>query len=142
MKRYYDSPIIAAYMAKEFGLGYLSQLGNDIVINEWEGQVHWAVGCGHAYVGKFYLHPDSLSILEPMVGDVYDGGSDMGIVTLVSESDYDAICEKLPELRHSFSYPEMICDEGEYLAAAEHGWKVIQRNGTPFCWPVEESEGA
>jgi hypothetical protein len=83
MTMYYDCPIEAAYMVKNFGVKFqvypygqavLSDFSYDTLTHHLEScledkEVRW----------KYYIHPDNLSIFEPRIGDlIHVGYGDYG----------------------------------------------------------------
>ncbi len=61
MKKYYNDPLAAAYMAMEFGVKYVDD-------NPKAGTETWLGK--FLYADKYHIHPDSYHIFEPQVGDV------------------------------------------------------------------------
>jgi hypothetical protein len=118
MIMFYDDPLAAAYMAREFGV----KLDRDTTaahkkadyINRLLGSV-----CG-GNIGKvspvMYIHPDSLHIFEPQVGDYVQFGE-----------DHYGLFKKL---RSDKYYENFV------------GVKIIQRNNRPFFWPESEANPA
>lgn len=130
-KLYYDDPLIAAYMSKEFGVEYITPEkytythewldffldidGDDIVDNG----------------GEHYIHPDSHHIFEPQVGDlVYTGHHDGNEYTV-------RLMKFATEHKGAFIWS----------IAGAHGpvgknciKSIIQRNNKPFFNPLKEKE--
>ncbi len=72
-KQFYDCPIKAAYMAKEFGVRYKSVTGFGLQdITQWElADVNGDLrGTLRRLQGEYHIHPDSYSIFEPKEGDL------------------------------------------------------------------------
>lgn len=67
---YYDDPLAAAYMAREFGvrLGY-PQDNKDYPFVEICDTRYEYLMLSDAK-GKYYIHPDSLAVFEPKEGDL------------------------------------------------------------------------
>src|SRR5262249_46470144 len=74
---YYDSPIKPAYMQETFGMRftnasgaevrYVSGVGSKKIYSTWE----FVGSPDTGYIdSEFYIHPDSLRLLEPKEGDV------------------------------------------------------------------------
>lgn len=126
MRYYYDDPLAAAWMAKHFGMEFHGENGQ-LEINSDEGSTWFCELCdlGHKYMGPFYIHPDSLHLLEPQEEDI---GIDAE----------GALCNG--------------CKDGWYYEnakAEEYGdfeptlpVTIIQRNGKAFMWPQSEQEPA
>jgi hypothetical protein len=129
-KRYYDSSIIAAYMAKEFGAVIVDDKGVTFRLAEI---IHDSFFGG--YDGKFYLHPDSLSLLEPVVGDLYEVDVTCDVPMLNEKYELIGYKSRSSPFAEHMRVPVSRNLNGEFL-------RIIQRNGKPFFWPLEESEGA
>lgn len=77
-KLYYDCPIEAAYMAKNFGVRLQrvnpTQLVEEDLYKEYNHPAHMAnlrlFDCMEKAWQKIYVHPDSLSIFEPSIKDI------------------------------------------------------------------------
>lgn len=131
---YYNCPIAAAYMEKNFGMKYLVEIdytisspfdrpvvkekrtiecdGTDIILMNYGRET-----CEH---GTIYIHPDSLKLLEPIIGDLY----------LINDDGL------LDEHKNT----TIVID-----AALIQGWdnrfdgQIILRNGKAFIWPEVEA---
>lgn len=110
-KLYYNCVIEAAYMAKNFGVKFQSLQGNlnkcfDFDIDDCEKILNY---CGDPHLS---VHPDSLHIFEPKLGDFIEtemlngGGGDM----------------------YHYHFPDT-------QLKADKSVKVILRNGKPFIYP-------
>lgn len=80
MTPFYTDPIKAAWMAKKFGMEFLNENGDELwIVNGgiFTKNLHKYFGiCLVDYSGPYHIHPSSLALLEPMVGDlVYDGNT-------------------------------------------------------------------
>lgn len=141
MKRYfYTDPLAAAYMAKHFGMKLEARhtdeqmaeydiLESDrwfdwwdsCIVDGWEHEIE-TVSDAVAYIkdasSKIYVHPDSLHLLEPKVGDLI----------LEPEKDTGARIE----LSSAYHWNKSFDWEQRQPA------KIIQRNGLPFMWPEQE----
>jgi hypothetical protein len=114
MRYFYDDPLAAAWMAKHFGM--LITIENDaFIFNDWEDLLD--VNVTECYRGNYYIHPDSLSGLDPQAGDLY----------LLDEDDEGAIVITLGA---------QLIEKWEQRPIG----KIIQRNGLAFHWPKEESD--
>ena len=118
-KLYYNCPIEAAYMAKNFGarfkdeefLYYAHSLIGDYFDFNYFNQ-------NHPY--KNYIHPNSLSIFEPQVGDTLKG-SPFGVVSVNGTRQMSAEAQLA-------------------INEAVGNTIIIQRNNKPFIMPQEEKE--
>ena len=80
---------------------------------------------------KYYLHPDSEHILEPIVADLgIDDSGDVGKYRLAYKRD-----ESEEELMPSINRPAGFY--GQYWESIGKA-KIIQRNGIHFMWPEED----
>lgn len=143
MRHYYTDPLAAAWMAKHFGMIYgvpypltpsreATQTGIEKIICRIDQDNYFN---GHGYPKSestilifkhernytedarppFYIHPDSLHLLEPQDGDLIlttDRGGTKALF-FVDEHTFDFIkrCKT---------------------------FNIIQRNGIPFMWPESE----
>lgn len=128
MKRYfYTDPFAAAWMTTHHGVTYVNDLPHGQghcfqVISRASG---WADASPYDLIlpcnGKprVYIHPDSLHLLEPQVGDLLRGDE-----------------HTMPQIR----YMDLPDSEqmGTGAALMRRGFKIIQRNGIPFMWPEHE----
>lgn len=75
-KYYYNCPIKAAYMAKEFGVKMYSPETEEYIEAELcISDYLWAASNPDDdmnYQPPFYIHPDSLEIFEPREGDIVE----------------------------------------------------------------------
>ena len=139
-RAYYTCPLQAAYMAKEFGVkSRIHKYGDkfwdaggeerfeysddpELIVDLWIED----------YPEERGIHPDSMAVFEPMVGDLVTGTARY----MDNKSDF--------------------CS-GVYNTAADVGWqieefngrvfgrdvsnlRIIQRQGKPFFWPQWEEE--
>jgi len=148
-KLYYDCPLQAAYMAKEFGVIlafkttiYASPFGigaekelaayrNYEQFNPWR-IIKWKKpkdiinaprdygGAGRD--GKFYVYPDSLPIFEPRKGDFVRDGELGGVL----QESGEILCTD-----GAATMSCEMCDEINY---------ILQRNGKPFFMPLVADE--
>lgn len=135
-KRYfYRDPLAAAWMVKHFGMKIID---SGINVFTTDGGIDWfsidtlvelevhpdADKCTD---GKFYIHPESLHILEPLVGDVGD----------TPEEGYCIFFEQEGELWVDF-FGQSRFPWAEYKDMVT--LSIIQRNGQPFIWPELETD--
>jgi len=130
MKYYYKDALAAAWMADKYGMAFQSasrgdypymgmEKGNIYDVNPLHNMQE-SYRMNNLFVEHYYIHPDSLSILEPQVGDLIsiNNGESASIVT------HQEFLEQIESMKHQFSSP----------------LKIIQRNNTVFMWPEKESE--
>jgi hypothetical protein len=133
---YYKDPLAAAWMAKHFAMElYCVNDDNEMAeydLDESEREypfAHamiddgctaetWGVIINESLGRRAYVHPDSLHILEPKLGDVLYSRVGGGV----------SVEEMLSEERASQTGPHII----------QRGGKVIQRNGKLFFWPESD----
>jgi hypothetical protein len=113
---FYTDPLAAAWMAKHFGMRFIDEgkdneaYGEDLDSFFFEGQTGATIAC----IGPFVVHPDSLHLLKPQLGD---------IVSMTKAMDrYAAVKDE--------QFIEAFEETGDY--------KIIQRNGIAFHWPESE----
>lgn len=109
-KLYYDDPLAAAYMAREFRVQYESKNGHkllyataDIFMFEECEEVIQFMG------DKYYIHPDSLAVFEPREGDLIKNIKDLEI-----DGNYEF-----------YDNNKVICTDRI----------IIQRDNKPVFWP-------
>ena len=110
MKRYYyDCPLESAYMAKHFEMKiYMGDLVADNIW-EWKDCADSASLEDDIIPKRFNIHPDSLPLLEPQVGDLIESSA-------------------LPTTMQYFRI-DIVCDE--YVGLE----RIIERNGKVFFSP-------
>src|SRR5271166_6517651 len=112
MRYFYTDPLAAEWMMDKFGMEFETDKGQRISI--FDG--FFLAENDRSNIDKAYIHPDSMHLLEPQVGD------------LVSECGNFHIAESSCE-------PQFIIPITNYSKAA----KIIQRNGMAFHWPESEA---
>lgn len=121
MKYYYDDPLEAAWMVREFNFSY----GRKI-----EGKINYYFldenDCLEFYCTdtKFYLAPDFYPLLLPQVGDLVKSKSGKTADTIVGNID------GIPKMTSIDTIEEMLINEDEI---------IVQRQGKAWFTPkVEE----
>lgn len=115
---FYTDPLAAAWMAKHFGM--------DVRIDCPDGErfldaitTHGVNTFGGAIAAnnytRFYIHPDSLLLLEPQVGDALQLNDKPYIISLIGY--------EIERLAHRKRHEKA---------------RIILRNGIPFMWPESE----
>lgn len=120
MKYFYTDPLSAAWMAKHFGMTFETE--PELVKVSFEGMSYktmdFLIVSGYALDSSrevYYIHPDSLPILEPKIKDLVE-------VNIHPEPTHLMVTSNFFEW-------------GMYSAVS----KVIQRSGVAFMWPeIEE----
>lgn len=148
MRYYYSCPIKAAYMAKHFGMLFLFRYedGQEISLRGLGNMLAYADGSlGEA---KFYVHPDSLHLLDAQKEDLigftpqcYSDERRYEIVTQIGWADWKGDVKR--KIHAKARNPE----EWERCVLT-HEWDdwnikniiIIQRNGIAFHWPETEAE--
>lgn len=109
---YYSDQLKAAYMAREFGMRFLRPDGSEVNLSHGMGREMgddgWIEFIAVPNDGD-YIHPDSLSILQPQEGDLVEASTETE--------------------QYTFYY------HAEMLAKSD---KIIQRQGKAFFWPERE----
>lgn len=109
MNHYYTCPLSAAWMSKKFGIKFTG--------DGWTLQFGSA-GQYIAFPGKYYIHRDSLHILDPQIGDTIKKSEDVYIIG-PNHHEYRG--------------------RSQFITIAESdGVEIIQRNGAAFMWPEVE----
>lgn len=134
MKRYYyNDSLAAAWMAKHFGMRF-----EDTCEGKEQGRIGYNAGryifaeCDDLFdhaenrLINLYLHPDSLPLLVPKVGDVIQRFEEefiyYGLQTVVDDATAHKYCYESSAHINSFK-------------SDQTGFRIIQRNGKPFHWP-------
>ena len=124
-KLYYDDPLAAAYMAREFGVEYKSNYTKDWLSAQSytsRGNFDWL------YV-EYHIHPDSLDIFTPKEGDLVDWD-------VVNGYSYNAEREKESAFMGGYSkYP--VGPNRSDAVIGEVVYKIIQRDGKQFFMPKD-----
>lgn len=132
MSYYYTDPLAAAWMAKYFGIRLDYECSNMIMQNA-AAQVYMALDVSQGGKGKFYIHPDSLGILEPQEGDLVQGDRD---AKFIGKDDIEYIADS------AWAFLVVIDSlpiDGEISIEGAKKCKIIQRQGISFMWPEIES---
>jgi len=128
MQYLYTDPLVAAYMAREFGAIYTQ--GNKDVANPWKLDDFTKIINSNDFFKKlyFYIHPDSETIFEPKDGDIiknpakHQYGKTGWRYTIVSERNLRTNC-------CSLRWAKILIKRGN---------KIVERNGKPFFMPEVE----
>lgn len=107
---YYDDPLAADYMAREYGVKYEEVPELEVDSNAYIMTLYTDDGL---YEGPkhFTITPDSLHIFEPKVGDLVSYNKCL-------KDNYGIFHEPDPEYKDNFK-----------------GIPIIQRENKPFFWP-------
>lgn len=136
-KLYYDDPLAAAYMAREFGVEFLQDELVDEVscaspklftsASHFDDKFHFHINDKKGR--KYYIHPDSYHIFEPQ-------GNDVGFDTCDNET---YLCNVGIEMNWpGYENAVLTCNDGGDFWKIHDNFKIIQRNNKPFFMPKEE----
>jgi hypothetical protein len=121
---FYTDPLAAAWMAKHHGMKCRVEDKGD---TEYQWVDMRNVSCYFVMEeAAYYIHPDSLHLLEPKVGDLIlkEGFNDPMLVKDIIAGD--VLCK--------------IGWDGSIERCTDKGYcKIIQRNGIPFMWPESDA---
>jgi len=134
---HYDCPLRAAYMAKEFGVNLgIDEVRDpetnnlvDYTLEIIDSDLHWK-DCT-----KFTIHPDSLHIFEPRVGDLCKINVNDDIA---SEVSHDFCLWRDSEGGGCYSFPLKIHNKDGKLEFRDFVYRdliIVQRNNKPFFMP-------
>ena len=125
-KYFYDCSIKAAYMAKEFGMDFYS---SDDIDSYFEHDLESLLDVINEDTNNFYIHEDSLSMLEPVGGDhvTVDDGD------LVYSDIIDNVESEIP----IGGGADFWGINGNYFDK-EDITSIDKRNNKPFIWPEQE----
>jgi hypothetical protein len=144
---YYDCPIEAAYMAKNFGMEFQDENDWDaeVIIHDKDAGFLYSRGTEEMaskemYIGeKIYVHPDSLPILEPQPKDKV--GNDHYSDLVVSDEDYKRYLRARHDEEFSAVFSVPLISVSKAKDGIASGEAVIEkRDGKPFFWPKEEQD--
>lgn len=115
---YYTDALAAAWMSKHFGMRH-AFYDERSDLREYETPITGADDEWRADRGRFYVHPDSLDLLRPRVGDV--------LYTRLG--------------RGGVSIEEIMNEErqGQAHFILKRGGRIIQRDGKAFLAPESEA---
>jgi hypothetical protein len=139
MRYYYTDPLAAAFMAKHHGMRFMDCAGFDV------SACPRLLDCSerHGLAEAMYIHPDSLPMLHPRIGDLYYNSCN-GSYHEVTKKGAPKLIEGSCEIRWQYSgrKPEDIT-----LQTALMWWnggdttdRIIQRKGIAFHHPESEDE--
>ncbi len=106
MRYYYSDPLAAAWMGKYHGIEFsdgdslqscCEAIG--IFANDLEG------------LGRFFIHPDSLNLLQPQAMDLVKIRNEYGVLPI---------------------------PPADMVERIDASYRIIQRGGIPFMWPEVE----
>lgn len=138
---YYTDPLAAAWMAKHFGMMFgINHYGKIVwdcetqgATGEWSPIRDWEHIAADAADGDaqpaYYIHPDSLHLLDPKEWDM--GQRMRGVPVVICSDQNYAEFERAGIGRNYVALGDPLFDSH---------FRIIQRNGLPFFWP--EMEGA
>jgi hypothetical protein len=116
VRYFYTDPLAAAWMAKHFGMKFNEGLPTVEFSSDPVGRNMTAVLVTvDDLFPRFHVHPDSLHLLKPRVGDSTSDGT---------------VDENMGELQVHHIY--------EYYSEIDGDTRIIQRDGKPFHWPEVE----
>ena len=108
---YYTDPLAAAWMARHFGMAFERSDG-DLLLDFDDMADDLAIHiASDLWDGKYFVHPDSLHLLEPLEADLYATVHGCGWLAITPGESWKKQC-----------YP----------------FRIIQRDGKPFHWPEPE----
>ena len=116
---FYTDPLAAAWMAHRHNLR-IEHNPRFCSYNE-SGDFCTVIKIYHSEPGqpRFYVHPDSLHLLEPQVGDVID-------LPTAPKATRSLLIHNGEEFSDNF-------------LSKHEGWRIIQRNRDVFHWPEAET---
>ena len=140
-KLYYTDPLAAAYMAREYAVKFQVLAPKGDGFGWYDFAPDWKPFAMQD--SKFYVHPDSLSVFEPQVGDLITDYERVSITDKADKEFPNKFCiTKTDELFDLTCLYQFILTEENYDNAwsCNHwgGQKIIQRDGKPFFWPESE----
>lgn len=124
---YYDDPLIAAYMIRDFGVKYYTvdygDSGGMDIVDDYDNLLdEYTSSCEDS--PNLFIHPDSLDIFKPQIGDLVMWNRYIGCVEPIIK---DGIKSGYITLKFSDCL----------LSGDIQSNKIIQRNGKQFFMPKE-----
>lgn len=116
MRYYYTDKLAAKWMEKNFGMKFL---------DVWDGELN-VVPLNQREVEKFYIHPDSLNLLETQPFDIVTDDDGIDCYARLLEKNEDGTWR-------TAGYSNRFLFKPQYHA-------IIARNGIQFMWPEVEND--
>lgn len=137
MKLYYTDMAAAYIMARDFKVQFTDYHGVylfwsqvDNVIECWLDDIQ-PDGKPIGYVGiGFYIHPDSLPIFEPQVGDF--------LIAVEKYPEPFVVVDDSTSHNYTYECRGDIEDIKKFISSGRYKYKIIQRNGKHFFMPEVE----
>lgn len=129
MTRFYTDPLAAAWMAKHFGMRFVEHGSYSGTIIYTEGRNGDTAIAEHS---RYTIHPASLHLLEPLVGDILNWQTGKGEPWWEDHSRYIYP----PQGTHDVFTAE---SAARMLGKPELSAKIIRRDGRVFFWPESEA---
>ena len=129
---FYSDPLAAAWMCGKFGMCiYTHGLNNGVHPKRWQDFEETLPSLAKDAIDgcedRYYIHPESLHLLDPQVGDL----------CLFTPHKYGHIEETEKQKEIGGKQHEVVMLDGFYEEASYFG-AIIQRNGIAFMWPESE----
>jgi hypothetical protein len=126
VRYFYKDPLEAAWMAKRFGMRFPKAKSGHYKPSTLAAHQNWKERGFQTQPDKYYIHPDSLHLMEPQVGDMI---SHFGLRAWRIDSMDD----------YAYFHPNMPNESiGRFTLKADKP-TIIQRNGMAFMWPESEA---
>lgn len=129
---FYSDPLAAAWMAKKFAIEFSSCIAQNFVKNaKYNGDepLLYLINLPANPQEKFYIHPDSVHLLEPKVGDI--------IFHTKMENAYRI--HAIDGIVNFIDQPILIHGKPSGLWLPKADFSIIQRDGNVFMWPEVEA---
>ncbi len=120
MRHYYDDPLAAAWMTKHFGMNLQWQCADMHAASPADFADAYMNDCGEV---KYYIHPDSLYLLEPIDGD---------LIMWVNKRGFHYARAKSVRKKITLASGATLIGKSEVVS-------IIQRKAIPFHWPKQEA---
>jgi hypothetical protein len=122
---FYTNPLAAAWMARRFGMKLTSAPTEE---PDEPGELSTAYMEEFESRGPYYIHLDSLPILEPQIGDFVFLSSELG--------DVFKVCGDPPDSDIAFGQDRMhMIPISIVRKRLTSDLAIIRRNGIAFMWP-------
>jgi hypothetical protein len=141
---FYTDPLAQAWMAQHFGMKFQA-----LFDNVYDNRDYDTVGEILRYYGKLYIHPDSLPLLEPSIGDAFEleeqylGEEEKHSVRslyYVTGKNSKGVTVNIASIDGTMNPHDPINRllEKRYFTDPTKRISVIRRDGLPFHWPQQE----
>ena len=145
---FYTDALAAAWMLRHHGMMFtVGKLSGDVIHARCENSAMVISHLAIFPLFKAYIHPDSLPLLQPRVGDAvefdrwfFERQRDPEYKDYPYQAHYGRVTPFGRNDRHLGITSAGVCwDDTSRDLKFTLPFKIIQRDGTPFMWPESEA---